>query len=272
MTLDCEIVLTQSGDKAVLDRISGEVMHPRIGPLTEARALYVEPSRLAARLMAPGEQPVVVLDVGLGAGSNAIAAWNLTRSLETRRRALQIVSFDRTTAALELALDPAHAEAFGFDPPARAAASELLRSGQTGGANLGWRLQVGELPDSLLLLRDLAADVVFWDPFSRRRTPELWTLRAFQAARARCRAGATLHTYSAATSVRSALLLAGFAVGYGPAITGGKPSTLAAVDVNDLSEPLTRRFVDRLTRSGAPFPDDAPSDALARIAALPQFC
>ena len=65
-----------------------EVMHPVIGPLVEADALYVVPSRLAARLAQTSEAdptaPLVLLDVGLGAGSNAVAAWRV--SVEPRVR------------------------------------------------------------------------------------------------------------------------------------------------------------------------------------------
>ena len=117
-----------------------------------------------------------------------------------------------------------------------------------------------------------SADVVFWDPFSPRANPELWTIAAFTALRRLCRAGATVHTYSGATAVRSALLLAGFAVGVGEATGEHKAATVAAVDLEDLACPLDRRWLARLGRSTAGFPGDAPADALARVAALPQFC
>ncbi len=50
-------------------------MHPVVGPLVEAERLYVGPSRLRERLVDGAKDPLVLLDVGLGAGSNAIAAW-----------------------------------------------------------------------------------------------------------------------------------------------------------------------------------------------------
>ena len=112
---------------------------------------------------------------------------------------------------------------------------------------------------------------MFWDPFSPRANPSLWTRAAFAALRPLCRAGATVHTYGAATSSASALLLAGFAVGVGDATTQGKQTTKAALSVDDLDRPLNRRWLDRLARSSAPFPPDAPADALERVAALPQF-
>jgi queuine tRNA-ribosyltransferase len=67
------------------------------------------------------------------------------------------------------------------------------------------------------------------------------------------------------------MLLAGFAVGVGELTTDGKPTTECAVLARDVARPLGRRWVERLARSSAPFPADAPPDALDRIRALAQF-
>lgn len=130
---------------------------------------------------------------------------------------------------------------------------------------------LGELPATLAGEPEASADVVFWDPFSPRANPTLWTMEAFAAVRRLCRPGATLHTYSAATATRSALLLAGFAVGWGEATGEGKQTTTAAMSADDLERPLDPRWLARLARSSAPFPPDAPADALARVTALSQF-
>ncbi len=265
----CEIVTTRSGARAVRDSATGELMHPVVGPRVEAEQLYVEPSRLAERLRSAEADPLVVLDVGLGAGSNAVAAWNAAARAAARR--LEIVSFDCSLAAIELALAPEHAASFGFDGDAGVAARALARDGAHESAHARWRLVLGDLPATLAGQPDACADVVFWDPFSPRANPSLWTLGAFAAVRRLCRHGATLHTYSASTKVRSALLLAGFAVGLGGATGVNKQTTVAAVDLSDLSHPLDRRWLERLARSSEPFPPDAPPDALARVAALPQF-
>jgi hypothetical protein len=71
--------------------------------------------------------------------------------------------------------------------------------------------------------------------------------------------------------VRSALLLAGFAVGQGDRITESRSATIAATSADALREPLDRRWFERLARSSAPFPSDAPRDALELIRALQQF-
>jgi hypothetical protein len=68
------------------------------------------------------------------------------------------------------------------------------------------------------------------------------------------------------------MLLAGFAVGLGPS-SGAKQkhSTIAATELRDLAQPLDRKWLERLRNASAALPSDAPSDALERIAALPQF-
>jgi queuine tRNA-ribosyltransferase len=269
--LDCEVVETRMGVPAIRDRITGELMHPVVGPLVEAQQLYVRPSRLEARLRASGEPTLVVLDVGLGAGSNAIAAWRLSESLPASCRKLEIVSFDRSLAALDLALQPQHAASFDLDGAAGAAAHALLTGGRHDTARTTWRLNAGELLPALAREPAALADVVFWDPFSPRANPALWTVAAFAALRRVCRDGATVHTYSGATAVRTALLLAGFAVGTRHDVGESKQNTCAATDVRLLDARLDTRFLERLTRSSAAFPVDAPTDALQRLRALPQF-
>ena len=268
---DCEVVLTKSGAPAMLDHRTGEVMHPVVGPRVEAERLYLAPSRLAQRLAESESSPLVLFDVGLGAGSNAAAAFRATHSLQEPARRLSIVSFDRTKSALKLALECEQTADFGFDDQAREAARALLTRNHGLTARAEWRFHQGELPDSLSCEPEATADIVFWDPFSPRANPELWSFRAFERLRRSCRAGATVHTYSGATRVRSALLLAGFSVGLGPNIGPGKDATIAALAPAALERPLDRRWLDRLTRSSAPFPTDAPPDALERIGEAAQF-
>ncbi len=270
--LDCEVVVTRGGARAMLDRKTGEVMHPGVGPLAEARSLYVGAARLHERLHAPGHAPLVLLDVGLGAGSNAAAALSCALGAGEGARPLEVVSFERSLAALRLALAPENASAFGHDGPLRDAGLTLLRDGRAELGRARWRLVLGELPGAFASEPPGRAEVVFWDPFSPRQNPELWSVNAFAALGRLCAPSVTVHTYSSATATRSALLLAGFAVGFGEA-AGDKQATttVAARDLAQLERPLDARWLARLARSSAPFPGDAPPDALARISSLPQF-
>ncbi|MEO7095995.1 MAG: tRNA-guanine(34) transglycosylase, partial [Polyangiales bacterium] len=143
--LDCEVVVTRSGARAMRDKTTGELMHPVVGPLVEAQQLYVVPSRLAERLREHTPEPLVLLDVGLGAGSNAIAAIALSRSLPETTRPLHVTSFDHSVAALELASSAEHAPSFGLEGPIGQAARDLLERGLHQSPRLRWRFVLGDL-------------------------------------------------------------------------------------------------------------------------------
>ena len=123
----------------------------------------------------------------------------------------------------------------------------------------------------------LRADIVFWDPYSPKTAPHLWNATTFARLRKVCREGCTVHTYSAATPTRSAMLLAGFFVGTGESTGTKGETTTAAVCGEDLAHPLGAEWLSRLSRSTSPLPSDIGSDpasrhdALERIRALPQF-
>jgi queuine tRNA-ribosyltransferase len=287
-----ELVLTSQGAPAVRDAEAGEVMHPVVGAAVESERLYAAQSRLAERLTGPGDR-LVLYDVGLGAGSNALAAIRAARSAarvpaaagamivgdegaqpvpaRTTRplRDLLVLSFERELGALELAASDAGA-ALTPAPEDRAALRALLSAGAHAEPGIEWRLVRGDVLETLPAAAP-PAEIVFWDPFSPRVNPGLWSLAAFRALRARCAPDATLFTYSTATSVRTALLLAGFCVGVGDP-SGPKQETTAAATRRDLlARPLDARWLARLERSSAPFPADAPEDAAALIRAHPQF-
>jgi queuine tRNA-ribosyltransferase len=267
-----EIVTTTSGAPAVLDREVGEVMHPGLGAAAEAEQLYVAQARLADRLAAGGV-PLVLFDVGLGAAANAIAALRCARAAPAGSRRLLVYSFERDLGALELAASVDGAARLRWSDADRAAALALLEHGVYEEPQFRWQLLAGDALGALARAPQ-PADVVFWDPWSPRSNGELWTARAFATLREHCAPGAVLFTYSRATAVRSALLLAGFHVGAG-AVVGTKETTAAALPPVLPEQPLDRRWLVRLQRSSAAWPGDvAAADvpaALLQIAAHPQF-
>ncbi len=262
-----EIVLTSLGVPAVRDAVAGEVMHPVVGPAVEAERLYVAQSRLRDKLAAPGPR-LVLFDVGLGAGSNALAA--VAAADATEGRPLEIVSFEVDTGALVLAASDSGAALLGLSTAERSAARTLLAHGRFESPRVLWRLVRGDVRETLPR-EGSRADVVFWDPYSPRANPELWTVSTFAALRARCASAAAVYTYGAATGTRAAFLLAGFFVGAGDPSGPKAETTAAATNDRLLARPLDPRWLARLERSSSPFPPDAPPDALDRIRAHPQF-
>jgi len=251
---DFELVTLRNGTRAVRHVGHGEVMHPSVGPWQEARALYVEQSGLADKLQVAGP-PLRVWDVGLGAGTNAVAALTCARELGTRqRRELEIISFEIDLSPLRLALGDD--QGFPFLQPFSSAGHRLLNGQRWSDQQLHWQLHLG---DATKLWRETwaPADLIFFDPFSPTSNPKLWTPESFALLRTHARSdgdGCTLFTYSAATPTRVSLLLGGFYVGTGVATGTKKETTVAATQRELLAEPLAARWLARWERSAARAP------------------
>jgi queuine tRNA-ribosyltransferase len=255
------------------DTISGEVMHLGSEPAHEAQSLYVEQSRISERLQ---QEPLVVWDVGLGAAANAMAAILAVENLGPAAvRPLTLVSFENDLDSLRLALD----HPGWFRHLRHAAPRALLRDKRWTSPSkpIEWLLLDGDFA-----LQKFAApppDVIFFDPFSFKTDSALWTVSAFRELAAACADKPTeLFTYTYSTSVRAAMLAAGFYVAKGRA-TGPKGETTIALSARAAAGAHGRELLgsDWLTKWGrsdaqAPFGSTEPDHCWrAAVLAHPQF-
>ncbi|MFO0596065.1 MAG: tRNA guanosine(34) transglycosylase Tgt [Myxococcaceae bacterium] len=266
-----ELVTTRGGQRAVRHTGHGEIMHP-VGPWEEANRLYVDQLGVETRLHEEHEEPLRILDVGLGAGTNAVATLARWKAMGARsKRALEIVSLEHDLTPLKLALgDP---QGFPFLGDWRTAAEALLNEGRWEAPNVSWRLIEGDAAKVVDEL-DGVFELIYFDPFSPEANPTMWTVDFLRKIHSRTpREGGLLATYSAATPTRVSLLLAGFHVGAG-ASTGTKgETTLAASAKGLLQEPLGDRWLERWQRSSArgPHGGELTSELEQAIRAHPQF-
>ena len=273
-----EIVTTTTGATSIRDNRVNEIMHNPVGPWAEANALYVDQPKLRDRLLGKDQPPLVIFDVGLGAGSNAIAA--MTVALEVAERPLHLISFENNLALLEFAL--LHAAVFdhmkGFTQAIECLLARHLWKSPCG--LVTWELRAEDFLTAIVK-ETHTADLVFFDPYSPNVNSEIWTLSCFENLRARCHGPeadchTSLFTYSRATPVRAALLLAGFYAGQGHS-TGLKPETTqASTQLTSLEKPLDARWYLRWQRSHTQLPfgstEAMRSGFHERMKDHPQFC
>lgn len=265
-----ELIKLRNGAFSLRSLEYGETMHPAIGPLAEAEALYVDQLHIPERL-AQHKGPFVVWDVGLGAAANAIAVLNATRGHE-----LLLLSFDSTTEPLRFAL--AHTDELGYLKPFRTHLESFLRRAEVRFDRVTWRLHLGDFPD--LLNRALPSpDAILFDPFSPAKNPEMWTANLFHRMFEWLIQPCSLANFSRSTMFRVSLLLAGFYVGRGEPIARKEETTIAANVPSLIKDPLDLRWLERAQRSHSAEPlwtpvyrkaSLAPS-TLAKLRAHPQF-
>jgi tRNA U34 5-methylaminomethyl-2-thiouridine-forming methyltransferase MnmC len=271
-----EVHVFENGTASIRDLEAGETMHSQVGPDVEAKRVYIEQSGLADRLIR-GSLPLVLYDVGMGIASNAVAAIDLAQSL-AGCRPLHIISFENTLDGLKLALSDA--ARFPTQNRHREKLEALIenRIWKKADGSITWELRFGDFLNQEL---SPAPEVIFYDFYSPKSAPQLWTLQCFERLFSACEKrkvqglSTVLTTYSAATFVRSALLLAGFSVGYGGQTEMKAETTIASTMLQDLKNPLGKPWLDRLLRSSKPLPIDVlPSqtnETLTKIQASSQF-
>lgn len=258
---DYEVHRAWEGFASIRQISSGEIMHSRTAPMEEARKLYVEQSFLAERLRenAPNKEPLVIWDVGLGAGANAMAAIECYEHA-SGARPLHISSFENDLDSLRLALRQQH----DFPYLRADATSAILADGHwqsPNDAGLSWELLPGDFRETME--RAARPDLIFYDMFSTRSSSHLWTLGTFRKLFAACAGRAVeLFTYTCSTANRAALLAAGFHLARGRN-AGEKIETTIALTPAALRSSFARRrellasdWLAKWNRSAAKFPTD----------------
>lgn len=268
---DYEVHMAPEGFASIRHRPSGEIMHSRTPPFEEACALYVQQPGLAERLRAQTAEPLeplVIWDLGLGAGANAMAAISTYEQVAAEQlegkgvplmRPMHLVSFENDLDSLILAR--LHVDLFHYlrhaGPP------EILQSGEWKSKalpGLRWTLVKGDFRETMAQAPALP-DLIYFDLFSHKTAQDQWTREVFAAVYAACRGKATeLLTYTCSTAVRAALLSTGFYVAQGCA-AGVKDQTTVALTPEAVPAQAGRygllgpEWLEKWKRSGAKYPE-----------------
>ena len=246
------IVQLANGSHSIHSLAYGETFHPVIGPMAEAKALYVRQLNLCNRLRQHHGE-FVIWDVGLGAAANPVMVLSATGEIDSH---IRLISFDQTLEPLRFALD--HIQALQYLSSYEAPLHELVEhqrvSFRNGRQSVVWEVYVSDFP--FLLSQPVAQSLpaphaILFDAFSPAKNPTMWTQplfgRLYQLLDPH--RPCAMPTYSRSTMLRVSLLLAGFFVGAGHA-TGEKEETTIAANTPDLiPDLLDRRWLGRARRS-----------------------
>lgn len=257
-----ELLRVKSGAMTLRSLTYGETFHPGVGPTVEATLLHVNQQRLVER--AQQVERFVIWDVGLGAAANALSAIKALQSSAQPRSVsgiqlreqimrapeIEVHSFDRTTASLEFALN--HADDLEYLSGYEGILRELLNTQtvQLEGRII-WHLHLGDFSTWVKSGRLGPPNAILYDPYSPKSNPEMWTLDHFTHLYRSLdpNVNCLLTNYTRSTSMRVALLLAGFFVGVG-VVSGEKAeTTVASNQLSELQFPLGRDWLKRVQSS-----------------------
>ncbi|HRX48414.1 MAG TPA: tRNA guanosine(34) transglycosylase Tgt [Spirochaetota bacterium] len=273
-----EVVRQDGGFHSIRHVSSGEVMHSVTDPLVEAKRLYVDQLNIAETLSGHSAGSYIVWDVGLGAGTNAMATVREYEKIYEEMGELpelRIISFENDLDSLRLAVkNPSLFPHVKHPAPAAILGNAKWRSARF---PVEWILLEGDFREHTASAD--APHCIYYDPFSLHTDTPLWRYSLFRELHEKCSGTKTmLFTYSSSTQVRGALLAAGFYVGRG-AGTGPKSETTAAFSTPEACPPwielLDREWLGRFERSsskhGADCSEEEKIEIERRVLEHPQF-
>ena len=206
----------------------GDVYHPRVGALAQARHVFLAGNGLPERWR--GREDFVVLETGFGLGNNFLATWQAWRDDPRHGDRLVFISIERHPLRRD-DLRSAHR-----DSPLLALADRLVEAWPPLTHNLHELAFEGGAVRLLLALGDVqewmpelraSVDAFYLDGFAPARNPAMWDRRVCRALGRLAAPGATLATWSAASALRADLTSAGFEVRLAAGTGGKRDITLA---------------------------------------------
>lgn len=209
--MDLTKVVTDDGSLTFYNGAYGETYHSISGAEEEAVKKYAEVC---------GEQlqrNVRILDVCFGLGYNTAAA------LDVAQGSVEIVGLENDEVILQKILEMnTRFRKYSF---VQRCVQKKSRTHTEDRATL--KIMLGDARDTVKRQKKDYFDVVFFDPFSPKKCPELWTEEFFKDVVSVMRKGGILATYSCAAVVRENMRKVGFAVKDGPSVGRRAPGTVA---------------------------------------------
>ncbi len=214
-----ERIITDDGSITFRNRDIDETYHSHSGAANEARLKYVEPSGIVDLAGKSGKERIIrVLDFCFGLGYNSAAAIDAIRGVNPDVRIeITALEIDQTILNLARTID-APFKSYGL-------VQKACKDHDVEENNVRVKILRGDAREKVKEL-DARFDVVFFDPFSPKKMPAMWTDGVFKSIRAVMRPCARLTTFSCARVVRDNLARAGFDVLDGPIIGRRGPATV----------------------------------------------
>jgi tRNA U34 5-methylaminomethyl-2-thiouridine-forming methyltransferase MnmC len=265
--------LTQDGSFTFFSAEFGETFHSRAGAKAEAFAKFAQVTQLVERSR---QSQICLLDVCYGLGYNTAAALETIWAVNPTCQ-VELVALELDATVPQAAIHPPLIDS--WSEPVQEILRAIAHDQICIQPHLSATLLLGDARQTIQELKQqgFQADAIFFDPFSPRRCPQLWTVEFFQQV-AQCLAPeGQLATYSRSASVRAAMQAAGLCIGTIP-LNGAEPlpshewaqGTVAAFLPN-LVHPLSPMEIEHLnTRAAIPYRDPHLTDAAETILARHQ--
>jgi tRNA U34 5-methylaminomethyl-2-thiouridine-forming methyltransferase MnmC len=257
---------TDDGSFTFFSAEFGETFHSRQGAKTEAFQKFAQVTELAAKSQGG---TLKLLDICYGLGYNTAAALEVIWAANPDCQ-VELIGLELDVTVPQAAIAPPLIASWTAPIQQILQALALTQSCTT--QKLQAQLFIGDARQTLRSLQDQGwlADAIFFDPFSPRCCPQLWTVDFFALVVHYLAKDGKLATYSRSAAVRAAMIAAGLAIGTIPPGASHLPhewsqGTVGALCAEGLY-PLSQLEQEHLqTRAAIPYRDLTLRDTAAAI-------
>ena len=227
----------------------GQHYHDSKGAIDESRHVFLEHGQLLNRLQQ--NEDLQLFEMGFGTGLNLLLVADALRSSPSKAKitytTIEAFPLSPALAAQLNYAERLHFEAFSLEPIFGQLKPGLNTLHLTPQLNL--RVFVGFFADFNAFEEPI--DLIFFDAFSPKVNPELWTATVFETLIHHAAEHCVLSTYCAAVGARAAMCYAGWKVARAPGCKTRREMTLASNHEEDLAG-YTRvdeaRYIDRYAK------------------------
>lgn len=200
---------TEDGSFTFFSEEFGEAFHSRQGAKAEAFLKFAQATELTELARQP---QLYLLDICYGLGYNTAAALETIWAINPTCYVV-LYGLELDDSVPKAAIVPPLIES--WSAPIQAILQALAIDHQTNLPQLSAKLIIGDARQTIQQVHQVGfqADAIFFDPFSPRRCPQLWTVEFFQQVAQCLTQTGRLATYSRSASVRSAMRAAGLEIG-----------------------------------------------------------
>lgn len=211
-------VITADQSETFLNEEYNESYHSYTGAVEEAMKKYAEPTKI--RELAKSGQ-IKILDAFFGMGYNSAMAVSVALE-ENPSCVIEVVGLE-LDPAIVLKIQEVNPEIPFFKYYKKLNSHNLSFTE----GNVSVKILLGDVKETTKELENEHFDVVFWDPFSPKTMPDMWSEDLFKEMFRVMKSSGILATYSCARVVRENMSKAGLFYDDGPRVGRRGPGTLA---------------------------------------------
>lgn len=219
-------IITADGSVSYYNEKIDESYHSNTGAIEESFLKFVKPA--VDLVLKENRSSIEIFDMFFGLGYNSVCVLYYLREVKGFKGKINITGIELDNEIMGFAKDITFDSSINTVMLAEAGIQIDVKKFNSYYSSIRENVDI-IIGDALVEVKNIKKrfDILFFDPFSPKKQPELWSREFFKDVSRSVKSGGVLTTYSCARVAKDGLIEAGFTVMKGPSVGRKAPSTIA---------------------------------------------